>query len=144
MSLRWGQIDFKRKVITLNKSKNGDKRALPLVGEAFELLEARSKIRSITDDRVFPPSSLAKKSEYIDLRQPWEVAREEAGIKDFRWHDLRHTAASYLVMNGVSLVEVAKILGHRTLAMVLRYAHLSPQHIVSTGDKLATRLGLGK
>lgn len=144
MSLRWGQIDFKRKIITLEKTKNGSKRAIPLVGEAYELLQIRSKIRDLSDDRIFPPSKLAKKSDYIDLRQPWEVARENAGIMDFRWHDLRHTAASYLVMNGVSLVEVAKILGHRTLAMVLRYAHLSPEHVVSTGDKLATRLGIGK
>lgn len=144
MSLRWGQIDFKRKVITLEKTKNGDKRALPLVGEPFDLLQARSKVRSLSDDRIFPPTKLAKKSEYIDLRKPWELALKDSEIKDFRWHDLRHTAASYLVMNGVSLVEVAKILGHRTLTMVLRYAHLSPEHVVSTGEKLATRLGVGK
>ncbi len=144
MSLRWGQIDFKRKVITLHTTKNGEKRALPLVGEAFSLLEERSKVRNLSDDRLFPPSKLAKKSNYIDLRKPWENALKDADIEDFRWHDLRHTSASYLVMNGVSLVEVAKILGHKTLTMVLRYAHLSPQHIISAGEKLAQRLGVGK
>lgn len=144
MSLRYGQIDFKRKIITLEKTKNGDKRSLGLVGEAFELLEARAIVRSLSDDRIFPPTKLAKKAEYLDLRQPWEKAIKESGIKDFHWHDLRHTAASHLVMGGVSLVEVAKILGHRTLTMVLRYAHLSPEHVVSTGEMLATRLGVGK
>lgn len=144
MSLRYGQVDFKRRVITLEKTKNGDKRSLGLVGEAFELLEARAKVRSLSDERVFPPTKLAKKSMYLDLRQPWEKALKESGIQNFHWHDLRHTAASHLAMSGVSLVEIAKILGHRTLAMVLRYAHLSPEHIVSTGEMLAKRLGVGK
>jgi integrase len=144
MSLRWGQIDFKRQVIILEKTKNGDKRALALVGEAFGLLQERAKVRSLTDDRVFPPTDRAKKVKYIDLRLPWEAALNEAGIADFHWHDLRHTAASYLAMGGVSLVEIAKVLGHRTLAMVARYAHLSDEHIVSTGEKLAKRLGVGK
>lgn len=144
MSLHWSQIDFKRKAITLLKTKNGERRTLPAVGEAFDLLQERSKVRSLSDDRLFPPTKLAKKSEYLDLRQPWEAAREESGVEDFKWHDLRHTAASYLVMNGISLAEVAKILGHKTLTMVLRYAHLSPAHVVSTGEMLATRLGIGK
>ncbi len=69
-----------------------------------------------------------------------EAALKTAGITDFHWHDLRHTAASYLAMSGVSLVEIAKVLGHRTLAMVARYSHLSDGHIVATGEKLAARL----
>ncbi|MGV7234771.1 MAG: tyrosine-type recombinase/integrase [Nitrosomonadaceae bacterium] len=144
MNLRWGQIDFKRKVITLEKTKNGDKRVLGVVGEAFVLLQNRSKVRNMTDDRVFPPTERAKKADYLDLRQPWEAALKEADVTNFHWHDLRHTAASYLAMSGVSLVEIAKVLGHRTLAMVARYAHLSDDHIVATGEKLATRLGIGK
>ena len=144
MTLRWGQIDFKRKVITLHDTKNGERRALPLVGEAFKLLDQRAKVRSLTDDRLFPPKPRARKAECIDLNAPWVAARRAAGLTDFHWHDLRHTAASYLAMSGVSLVEIAKVLGHRTLAMVARYSHLSDGHIVATGEKLATRLGVGK
>lgn len=144
MTLRWGQIDFRRQVITLSKTKNGETRSIPLVGEAFTLLQERAKVRSLTDDRIFPSTSRAKKSEFLDLRAPWEDALKAAAITDFHWHDLRHTAASYLAMSGVSLVEIAKVLGHRTLAMVARYAHLSDEHIVSTGEKLAARLGVGK
>ena len=99
-------------------------------------------MRNINDDRVFPPTKFAKKSEYLDLRQPWEKAIKAAGITDFHWHDLRHTAASYLAMSGVSLVEISKILGHRTMQMVSRYSHLSEGHIVATGEKLAARLGI--
>jgi len=142
MSLRWGQIDFKRQVITLHETKNGDRRALPLVGEAFTLLQERGKVRDLKDDRIFPPTAKAKKAEYLDLRQPWEAALKTAEISDFHWHDLRHTAASYLAMSGVSLVEISKILGHRTMQMVSRYSHLSDEHIVATGEKLAARLGI--
>jgi integrase len=142
MSLRYSQVDFKRQVITLHDTKNGDKRALPLVGSAFNLLKERANVRSLNDDRLFPPTRLAKKSEYLDLRQPWEKALKTANIQDFHWHDLRHTAASYLAMSGVSLVEISKILGHRTLQMVSRYSHLSEEHIVTTGEKLAARLGI--
>lgn len=142
MTLRYGQIDFKRNVITLNQTKNGETRALPLVSSAFTLLRERAKVRSLADDRVFPPTKLAKKAECLDLRQPWEKALKEARIVDFHWHDLRHTAASYLAMSGVSLVEISKILGHRTMQMVSRYSHLSDGHIVQTGEKLAARLGI--
>ncbi len=143
MSLRWPQIDFTRRVITLKQgeTKNEDARALPLSGEAFTMLQARGKVRSLNDDRVFPP--ISSKAEVRNLRESWERALKAADIKDFRWHDLRHTAASYLAMSGVSLVEIAKILGHRTLAMVARYSHLDPSHVVAVGDKLAARLGVG-
>lgn len=144
MSLRYSQIDFKRQVITLHETKNGERRALPLVGEALTLLQERAKVRDLKDDRIFPPTAKAKKAECLDLRQPWEAALKAAGIADFRWHDLRHTAASYLCMAGVSLVEIAKVLGHRTLAMVTRYSHLSDGHIVATGEKLAARMGVAK
>jgi integrase len=142
MTLRYGQIDFGRGVITLHETKNGETRSLPLVSSAFAMLKQRAKVRNLNDDRVFPPTSRAKKSECLDLRQPWDKAIKEAGIVNFHWHDLRHTAASYLAMDGVSLVEISKILGHRTMQMVSRYSHLSDGHIVATGEKLAQRLGI--
>jgi integrase len=142
MSLRWGQIDVTRQVITLSKTKNGETRSIPLVGEALKLLKERAKVRSLTDDRIFPPTSRAEKTTYINLNKPWHAALKSTAITDFHWHDLRHTAASYLAMSGVSLVEIAKVLGHRTLAMVARYSHLSDGHIVATGEKLAARLGI--
>lgn len=142
MSMRWGQIDFKRQLITLQTTKNGDRRALPLVGEAFTLLQERAKVRNLKDDRLFPPTKRAKKATTIDLRTHWEAALKAAQVNDFHWHDLRHTAASYLAMSNVSPVEIAKVLGHRTLQMVARYSHLSDSHIVATGEKLAARLGI--
>ena len=63
----------------------------------------------------------------MGIREAWEYAVKRAGIADFRFHDLRHTFASYLAMNGATL-EIAEVLGHKTLAMVKRYAHLSEAH----------------
>ncbi|MEW6415891.1 MAG: site-specific integrase [Pseudomonadota bacterium] len=144
MGLRWPQVDFKRRTITLmqGETKNDEARALPLVGEAFTLLKERTKVRNLKDDRVFPTTSRAKKATMLDLRSPWEAALKAAKVTDFRWHDLRHTAASYLAMQGVSPLEISKILGHRTMAMVSRYSHLAPGRVVELGDALAARMGL--
>jgi len=142
MGLRWPQLDLSRRLITLRQgaTKNGDARALPISGEAGELLRERAKVRSLHDDRVFPPVTL--KGQSRSLREGWRRALLAAGIEDFRWHDLRHTAASYLAMSGRSQVEIAKVLGHRTLAMVARYSHLDPAHVVAMGDTLAEKLSL--
>jgi len=114
------------------------------VGEAFTLLRERGRVRTLHDDRIFPPTARARKADCLDLRDPWTKALKTAGIENFHWHDLRHTAASYLVMSGVSLLAVAKVLGHRTLQMVARYSHLSDEHLVATGQRLADRLGVGQ
>jgi integrase len=143
MTLHWDQVDFARQSILLRDTKNGERRTIPLVGAARDLLQAREQSRKADEPLVFPATARARKSECIDLRVPWERALKAANIEDFHWHDLRHTAASYLAMNGTSLVELAKLLGHRTLAMVARYSHLSDEHIVSTGQKLADRMNLG-
>lgn len=142
MGLRWPQIDLTRRTALLGDTKNGDARILPLSGEAFTLLQERAKVRSLTDDRLFPPDATAKKSQYIDLGKSFIAAKKEAGISDFRWHDLRHTCASYHAMAGTSPLEIAKILGHRTMAMVARYSHLSSGRVIELGDALAERMGV--
>ena len=65
----------------------------------------------------------------INIRSAFKYAMERADVKDFHWHDLRHCTASYLAMNGASLAEIAEVLGHKTLSMVKRYAHLSDGHL---------------
>lgn len=156
MGLRWPQIDLKKRTATLGDTKNGDARALPLSGDVVILLQERAKVRSLKDDRLFPPKP-GSKSPFLDLRAPFATALKEAEIgnyvgegkkrhfvPNFRWHDLRHTCASYLAMAGTSPLEISKILGHRTMAMVSRYAHLSPGRVVELGDMLAERMGVGK
>lgn len=67
---------------------------------------------------------------------PWEAAVKQAELKDFRFHNLRHSSASYLAMNGASLAEIAEVLGHKTLQMVKRYAHLSDQHVAGVVERI--------
>lgn len=125
-NLQWQDIDFNRNVITLHETKNGERRILPLAGTALSLIKDHNKIRRIDSDLVFPAPH--DPSRPWDFRSAWDSAIEKAGITDFHFHDLRHSAASYLAMNGASLAEIAEVLGHKTLAMVKRYAHLSEAH----------------
>ena len=143
MNLTWKLIDLKAQTATLLDTKNGTMRVLPIVGEAFDLLKARAKVRKIDDDRLFPAGPRAKVKEAVaDLRAPWAAALAAAKITDFHWHDLRHTCASYMAMSGVSQLEMAKLLGHKTLAMTMRYSHLSPQRTIELAGGLAKRLGI--
>ena len=137
LGLRWGQVDFARRAITLLQTKNGEIRALPLVGHAFDLMVERAKVRRIDTDLVFPGR---KNNRPIDLRTPFETAVKRAGIEDFRWHDLRHCTASYLAMNGATLAEIAEVLGHKTLAMVKRYAHLSQAHTTRVVEDMNSKI----
>ncbi len=138
MSLRWPQVDLQRRVITLTETKNGEIRALALTGKALEMVSERAKLRRIDTDLLFPSKTNPKKP--IDLHGPFSTALKHAGITDFRWHDLRHTAASWLAMNGASLAEIAEALGHKTLAMVKRYAHLSNAHTISVVESMNKKM----
>lgn len=137
LNLRWQDVDLNRGIITLHETKNGERRILPVTGHALVLLKEHAKVRHLTTDLVFPGQSLKNP---IDIRTPWENALKRAGIDDFRFHDLRHSAASYLAMNGASLAEIAEVLGHKTLQMVKRYAHLSEAHTASIVAKMNERI----
>lgn len=71
------------------------------------------------------------------VRDSWAKAREACGLRHVRWHDLRHTCASWLVMAGVPLHTVSEVLGHSSMAMTRRYAHLSPEHLSDAIRKMA-------
>ena len=130
LRLRWRDVDLSRCVAILEKTKNDERRALPLTGQALEILRERSKVRRLDTDLVFA----SKSGRAAFPRKSWETAVSEAQLDDFRFHDLRHSAASYLAMSGATLTELAEILGHKTLAMVKRYSHLTEQH---TSDVVA-------
>lgn len=125
MNLLWADVDFKKERITLHETKNGDRRVVPLTGHAHAVLKELMTKRSTDTDLVFPGNNPNKP---IDLRFPWEQAIKKANIVDFRFHDLRHSCASYLLMNKVPLPVIAEILGHKSYQMVKRYAHLSEDH----------------
>ncbi|HAT9729353.1 TPA: tyrosine-type recombinase/integrase [Legionella pneumophila subsp. pneumophila] len=137
MGLHWTNIDFHRQAITLHETKNGERRLLPLRRHALELMTQLAKVRHLNCDFVFPNHQFTKP---IDLRTPFENAVKRAGLADFRWHDLRHSCASYLAMNNASLAEIAEVLGHKTLQMVKRYAHLSDAHTSKVVDRMNEKI----
>lgn len=125
LSLKWNDIDFVRGRLTLQETKNGDCRVVPLAGHALELVRELEDKRRVDSELLFPSKNPSKP---IDFRSAWRVAVKNAGIKDFRFHDTRHCCASYLLMNGASLAEVGEVLGHRNVQTSKRYSHLSDSH----------------
>ena len=123
LSLKWEQIDLRHGYISLTDTKSGDGREVPIndtLGEMFE--EMPHSIESVyvfTDENGNP---------YKSVKRSFNTALRKAEIYDFRFHDLRHTFASQLVMNGMDLTTVKELLGHKTLNMTLRYSHLAPEH----------------
>ncbi|MDD2768823.1 MAG: site-specific integrase [Methylococcus sp.] len=139
LGLRWADADLNRGRAILHDTKNGDTRAVHLSGHALELLRDLGKLRRLDTDLLFPEKTRPGLKP-MDLRAPWESALKRAGIEDFRFHDLRHSAASYLAMNGATLAEIAEVLGHRTLAMVKRYSHLSEAHVSSVVERMNAKI----
>jgi integrase len=131
MGLQWPGVDLERRTVRFMDTKNGEARTVPLAASAVVTLKARKKGR-LTLGAVFPyPMSM------LDIS--WRASRGAAKLPDVRFHDLRHSAASYLAMSGASLMDIAAILGHKTLAMVKRYSHLSEQHTTAAVDRMAEK-----
>lgn len=127
LALKWSSTDFKRRVITVEHSKNGEKRTIPMSNTIFTLLRG-IKVIDISN-RVFPYSVAA-------LKDAFERTRGKAGLRDFRFHDLRHTFATRLVQNGVDIYRVKELLGHKTIVMTMRYAHHCPESLRSSVELL--------
>lgn len=125
LNLRWAQVDLKARRVILHETKNRSSRSVPLRGLALTVITELAKVRRIDTDLLFYGTNPAKP---FALDNHWRAAMKAANLKDFRFHDLRHTAASYLAMNGASTIEIAAVLGHKTLQMVQRYSHLTASH----------------
>jgi len=144
LKLTLKDLDLDRQVAILRDTKNSETRKVPIVGFLKGVLEKhlawREKWlakREVESAFLFPRHD---GQEGIDIRKAWENARDEAGIIDFRFHDLRHCAASYLAMNGASQLEIAEVLGHKTLQMVKRYSHLSEDHTRDVVEKMNDKI----
>jgi len=138
LALRWSDLDLKKGLAHVPDSKSGEPRMLPLIQQVQDLLSGRA----VPDDHEV----LLFKSQHdpytpIEIRTPWDKARAAAGLPDFRFHDLRHSCASYLAMNGATLLEIADVLGHKTLAMVKRYSHLSTGHKTALITRVLSKVG---
>jgi len=128
--LRWDYVDFLNRVVRIPRTKSGRPHAVPLNATVLTTLQTLYTERLPDCPYVFAHATGRQVGEPVkDVKNGFHSALEIAEIKDFTWHDLRHTFASWLIMKGASLRSVAELLGHRGLRMVMRYAHLSPAYL---------------
>jgi integrase len=126
LSLDWGSVDLQKRVAVIFGKKTGDRRTIPLTEKAFNVLEARVKmrlkVRSINQDLVFTYPE-GQKVNINTLRKAFKAALKKAKIEGFRFHDLRHTFASRLAQSGVDPYAIQRLMGHKTFTTTQRYAH---------------------
>jgi len=138
MGLTWERVDLGRDMgfnarITLYDTKNGDPRGVPLNATAIAALESVEPDPARREGLVFKQKN---GQAWGHIRTAFRTAVARAGLPDFRFHDLTHTCASYLAMRGRPLKEIQEVLGHKSFAMTLRYAHLSPMHLRTAVESL--------
>ena len=140
LSLKWSQVDLKHGFILLDTStKNGKRREIPIDNTLAIMFN--DMIRGFESKYVFAGKD---GDPYKSVKRSFSTALKKAEIYDFRFHDLRHTFASHLVMAGVDLASVKELMGHKSLEMTMRYSHLSPSHkrkAVNTLDNVLTQKG---
>jgi integrase len=130
--LTWSDLRYGEGLIAVrSKLKGGKIRYVPMIPELAT--ELRKYPAVIGEDQLFPPKPGAK-GERQRVEGSFDTTLELAGIQNFRFHDLRHTFASWYMMNGGDLYELAKILGHSNIRMTERYAKLGKTHIARTGE----------
>ncbi len=123
LSLKWQDVDLERGIATVQESKNNERRPLYITGLALSMLKQHR--HHPKSDYVFPTRF---GNQPIDIEKEWRRVLARAKIVDFHFHDLRHTAASYIAMNGGTTADIGAVLGHKSANMVQRYAHLSKTH----------------
>jgi len=127
LTLKWSNVDMKHRFILLENTKNGERREIPINGTLADAVSGLA--RRIDDGYVFYDPKTDKP--YQCIKKGFATALRKAGIQDFHFHDLRHTFASHLVMAGVDITTIKELLGHKSLTMTMRYAHLAPSHKVN-------------
>ena len=138
LSLKWHDIDFRHGVINIYHTKNNEKREVP-INEMVKTALVRVRKHPNSSYVFNKPDG----SPRIDIRKSFFTTLKKSGILNFRFHDLRHTFASHLVMAGVDLNTVRELMGHKSLEMTLRYSHLSQDHKKHAVDILAKRIDTG-
>ena len=135
LHLRVSDVDFINNQVFYLDTKNKESRGVPLNSQVAELLRGFMDKNGITSGNIF-----GKEDGYWYIRGALEKCIKRAGIENFRIHDIRHTTASYIAMNGGSLLDIAEILGHKSLTMARRYSHLTQKHTAEVLNKVTGRI----
>lgn len=131
LNLKWEDINFNEGYITVRESKNNDSRMIPLNKVLIETL--KSVRNHSTTERLFAHSN---GDPVKSFKKAFWAALRRSGIEKCRFHDLRHTFASRLVMAGVDIVTVQELMGHRDITMTKRYSHPTPEHKKQAVERL--------
>jgi integrase len=137
LNLKWVQVNWNNKMITITDTKNNEPKFIPMNETVYSTLR---KLYHVENMYVFRNRAGMP---YTDVYKIFCNAVERAGIKDFRFHDLRHTFASHLAMNGCNLRAIQQLLGHKDFQMTLRYSHLSKSHLRDSVNTLDKSFGFG-
>ncbi len=128
LSLEWSRVNLLRRTILIQETKNGNPKTLPLNKIALDVLNQRSKVKSIKNDYVFFNSNGKKINPHF-LRMSFYKVLRKVGIENLWLHDLRHTFATRMAQAGVDLYKISKLLGHKDIKMTQRYAHHCPDSL---------------
>lgn len=128
LALTWRGVDLFRRTAMIFRSKNGERRTVPVNQTVLELLKGKSKVRPLRTELVFYSSAHTAIDSH-DLRRAFRAALRKTAIEDFHFHDLRHTFATRLVQSGVDIYKVQRLLGHKSPIMTQRYAHHYPESL---------------
>ena len=142
LSLKWDEVDLKHNFINILETKNGDSRQVPISKTLKETLSGIKRRPSVP--YVFNEWDEKKNvgKRFVDVKRSFATACRKAGIRGASPHTLRHTFASHLVMGGTDLTTVSRLLGHKSLTMTLRYAHLAPNHLDKAVNSLNVVMGI--
>ena len=131
LNLKWADVDLKnRKIIVIN-AKNNESRVIPINQTLHKELSNLS--RNTNGEYVFPNRDGLP---FGDIKKSFSSALKQAKIEDFRFHDLRHTFGSHMIMQGVDLRTVQQVMGHKDIKMTMRYSHLSPEYVQEAMERL--------
>ena len=142
LNLQWQDIDFGRETLVVMKSKNKQRRTIPLNRQVFELLVLKQEHRRQDSQFVFTTANGTPISPR-NLARGFQKARKKANIPNLRFHDLRHSFATRLVQAGIDLYQVQRLLGHKKPDMTQRYAHHCPESL-REGVEVLARQGVSQ
>jgi len=140
LQLKWDQIDFKNQLAHLKETKNGRPRSVPLVDEVIAELKRLHEVKNFHKQVIF-----ASKTTFgeIDIKKSWQEALKRAELTNLRFHDMRHSFATLAARQGASNLELAAVMGHRTLQMLQRYTHLEADLVRKYSEGITKNLNIG-
>ncbi|MGH8260110.1 MAG: tyrosine-type recombinase/integrase, partial [Steroidobacteraceae bacterium] len=141
--LKWADVDLEKQRLRVLLSKNNESRSVYMPAATVEALRVLKRAPVVGQTVIADEEGQTVPKDWLEYR--WRLIREAAGLKDrdFHWHDMRHSCASFLAQQGANLLEIGSVLGHRSPSVTMRYAHLVESAPVTGHVKLDEKLRSG-